>query len=252
MEFIIALFVFLTGAIIGSFLNVCIYRIPKEESIAYPPSHCSSCDHKLGFWDLFPIFSYLFLKGRCRYCNSKVSIQYPIVEALTGIVFLIIYFNFGLSVEMLKYCLLSALLIVIGIIDFKTQDIYTSTIRFGGILGVVFIVIEYYNGGLSPIDYIAGAISTALILSIFAYFNAMGWGDVELVFIIGLFLGLKLSLLQLFISIVIGGIFAIGIMIFKKREKYSQMAFGNFIAIGSFITIIWGNKILDWYFNFIL
>lgn len=252
MEFIIASFVFLIGTIIGSFLNVCIYRIPKEESIAYPPSHCGNCNHKLGVLDLFPIISYVLLKGKCRYCNAKVSIQYPLIEILTGILFVILYLNYGLSFQLIKYCLLTALLIVIGIIDLKTQDIYDSTIKFGIVLGIIFIGIEYYNGGNSPIDYIIGAIAPAAILAIFAYFNTMGWGDVELVFMIGLFLGFKLSIVELFVSIVLGGICAIFIMIFQKREKYSYMALGNFIAIGSFIAIVWGERLLNWYIEFIL
>lgn len=251
MKFIIALFMFIIGAIIGSFLNVCIYRIPKEESISYPPSHCSSCNNKLGFLDLFPIISYICLRGKCRYCNEKISIQYPLVEALSGILFVILYINYGFSFRLAKYCLLTALLIVIGIIDFKTQDIYDSTIKFGIIMGIIFIGIEYYNLGNSPFDYILGAVAPAIILAIFAHFNAMGWGDVELVFMIGLFLGFKLSVIELFISILLGGICAIFIIIFGKREKYSYMALGNFIAIGTFISIVWGEKLLRWYIDFI-
>lgn len=252
MNFILASFIFVFGAVIGSFLNVCIYRIPKGESIAYPPSHCGNCNHKLGIWDLFPIVSYVFLRGKCRYCNSKVSIQYPLVEALTGVLFLIIYLKYGLDIIMVKYLILVALLIVIGIIDFKTQDIYDSTIKFGIIVAIIFIGIEYYNGGNSPVDYIIGAIIPALILSVFAYFNAMGWGDVELVLMIGLFVGVKISLLQLFLSIIIGGLVAIGVIVLKRRERYSYMALGNFIAIGTFISIVWCDEIIRWYLNFIM
>ena len=129
---------FLAGIIIGSFLNVCIYRIPKEESIAYPPSHCGSCGHNLNMLDLVPIFSWLFLRGRCRYCGEKVSKQYPIVEGATGLLFVFLYLKFGFTIELLKYMVFTSILIVVGIIDFKTQDVYDSTIIALGIIGVLF------------------------------------------------------------------------------------------------------------------
>ena len=123
------------GLVIGSFLNVCIYRIPKEESIAFPPSHCANCKHNLSPIDLVPVFSYIFLRGRCRYCKEKISIRYPLIESLNGILYLIVYLKFGLTLIALKYCILVSILIVIGMIDYDTQFVFTSTTIFGGIIG---------------------------------------------------------------------------------------------------------------------
>ena len=205
---------FLAGIIIGSFLNVCIYRIPKEESIAYPPSHCGSCGHNLNMLDLVPIFSWLFLRGRCRYCGEKVSKQYPIVEGATGLLFVFLYLKFGFTIELLKYMVFTSILIVVGIIDFKTQDVYDSTIIALGIIGVLFTIIEFFiNKQISFIGIILGIAIPALIISIFAWLGAMGWGDVEIIGVVGLFLGFKMNMLNLFISIVLGGIAAFVLMI---------------------------------------
>ncbi|WP_338630910.1 prepilin peptidase [Clostridium baratii] len=248
MELAVVIAIFIFGAIIGSFLNVCIYRIIKEESIAYPPSHCGSCGENLKARDLIPIISYIFLKGRCRYCKEKVSIQYPIVEAITGILFLVIYFKFGFSLELIKYMFFTSILIVIGIIDFKTQDVYTSTIVTGLIGGLIFLVITYLVGNeIHIINTVLAMIIPALILFILYYFGAMGFGDVEIVFFIGLFLNLKLSLLNLFLSIVLGGIVALIMMIYKKTEKGAMMAFGPYISIAAYITIIFGDELIKWY-----
>ena len=243
---------FLAGIIIGSFLNVCIYRIPKEESIAYPPSHCGSCGHNLNMLDLVPIFSWLFLRGRCRYCGEKVSKQYPIVEGATGLLFVFLYLKFGFTIELLKYMVFTSILIVVGIIDFKTQDVYDSTIIALGIIGVLFTIIEFFiNKQISFIGIILGIAIPALIISIFAWLGAMGWGDVEIIGVVGLFLGFKMNMLNLFISIVLVGIAAFVLMIWKRRGGKDTMAFGPYIALSSYITLLFGSELLQWYLSFI-
>lgn len=249
MEKFIGILIFLLGIVIGSFLNVCIFRIPKEESISFPPSHCGNCNTRLKGKDLVPIFSYIFLKGKCRYCKEKVSIQYPLIEGFTGILFLILYLKFGLTLELFSYITLTSILIVIGIIDFKTQYVYTSNIITGIIFGIIFVVLSFILGKkVDLINVALGVLIPALILVIIVWTtNAMGWGDVEIIFLTGIFLGLKLNLLNLFISIVIGGIYAIYLMIFKKKSGKEEMAFGPYIASATYITILFGNQMLDWY-----
>lgn len=249
MEFLLYIFIFLFGAIIGSFLNVCIYRIPEENSLSFPPSSCGGCDTRLKPMDLVPIISYLSLNGKCRYCGKKVSAQYSIVEAVTGVLFIFIFLKFGLTVDSIKFMLLTSLLIVIAIIDFKTEYIYTSTIIFGIISAIIFIAIEYFTVGLiSPINYLLGAVSASFILVVIVILTgAMGWGDVELIFFIGLFLGTKLNLFNVFLSIVIGGVIAIILMVTKKKSRKESMAFGPYIAIATYIVILFGNNILNWY-----
>lgn len=251
MELITSICVFIFGSIIGSFLNVCIYRIPREESIAFPPSHCGNCNTSLKALDLIPIFSWLGLRGKCRYCGEKVSIQYPLVEVLTGFLFLGVFLKFGFTLDTVKYIMLTAILIVIAIIDFKTEDIYTNTIIFGIIFGIIFIVLEYFiNPSVNPLTYILGAVGGALILALIVWLtNAMGWGDVELVFFIGLFIGFRLSMLNIFLSIVIGGLVALALMITKKKNRGDSMAFGPYIAISTYIIVLVGNDILNWYLN---
>lgn len=249
MNLIMWLIIFLFGSIIGSFLNVCIFRVPKEESIVFPASHCGSCNTKLKGKDLVPIISFLALKGKCRYCDDKVSIQYPLIEIATGILFVIVYLKFGLSIDFLKFVTLTSVLLVIGIIDYKTQYVYSSVIMTGIIFGIIFLTITLITGEkLNLINAAIGALIPAVILAIIVWTtNGMGWGDVEIIFMIGIFLGLKLNLLNLFISIILGGVYAIYLIIFKKRNGKEAIAFGPYIVVATFITFICGNQILDWY-----
>ncbi|MGG7098288.1 prepilin peptidase [Clostridium sardiniense] len=249
MDLVIWLIIFLFGSIIGSFLNVCIFRIPKEESIVFPASHCGSCNTRLKGKDLVPIISFLALKGKCRYCYDKVSIQYPLIEVATGILFIAVYLKFGLSIEFFKFVTLTSVLLVIGIIDYKTQYVYSSVIITGIILGIIFLTITLITGEKSNLINVAiGALIPAMILAIIVWTtNGMGWGDVEIIFMIGIFLGLRLNLLNLFISIILGGVYAIYLIIFKKRNGKEAIAFGPYIVAATFITFIYGNQILDWY-----
>ncbi len=249
MNLIMWLIIFLFGSIIGSFLNVCIFRIQKEESIVFPTSHCGSCNTKLKGKDLVPIVSFFTLKGKCRYCNEKVSIQYPLVEVATGILFVIVYLKFGLSIDFLKFVTLTSVLLVIGIIDYKTQYVYSSVIITGIAFGIIFLIITLITGEkLNLTNIIIGAFIPSLILAIIVLTtNGMGWGDVEIIFMIGIFLGLKLNLLNLFISIILGGVYAIYLIVFKKRNGKEAIAFGPYIVAATFITFICGNQILNWY-----
>ena len=239
------IFIFLLGLVIGSFLNVCIYRIPREESILYPPSHCGSCNHKLGSLDLFPVFSYIFLKGKCRYCKDKISIRYPTIEILNAIVYLLIYFKFGAAIITLKYCILASLLIVIATIDYDTQLVYTASTICGGVIGIIFVIIQsiiYEDNSLDLI--LGGLIGFGIIGLIVVLTKGMGEGDIEIAAVCGLFLGIKGILLGLFLAIVIGGMAGIIILTLKLKKAKDKMAFGPFIAIGCLISMLWGNKIL--------
>ena len=146
MEYIILV---MFGMVIGSFLNVCICRIPKEESISYPPSHCNNCNHRLMPLDMIPIFSFVFLGRKCRYCKEKISFQYPIVEALNCVLYILIFSKYGISIAALKYCIFTSILSVISVIDSKTQYIYRSTTIFGAICGFLFLVVQFivYKNG---------------------------------------------------------------------------------------------------------
>lgn len=238
------------GLVIGSFLNVCIYRIPKEESIAFPPSHCANCNHKLKPIDLVPVFSYIFLIGRCRYCKEKISIRYPLIEILNAVLYLIVYLNFGLELITLKYCILVSILIVIGMIDYDTQFVFASTTIFGGIIGVIFIIVQaiVYNSGVADL-ILGGLIGFAVIGLIVFLTKGMGEGDIEIATVCGLFLGVKGILLGLFLAIIMGGIVGIIILALKLKKAKEKIAFGPFIALGSLISMLWSVKILTFYWD---
>lgn len=239
------------GVVIGSFLNVCIYRIPRGESISYPPSHCGSCNHKLNPRDLIPLISYAFLRGKCRYCREKISIRYPFIEMLNGILYILIYMKYGYSFFTIKFFIFASLLIVIGTIDFNTQDVYTSTIIFGAVIGIIFTILQavIFKDRLY-LQSIAGALIGASIIGLIVYLTrGMGEGDIEIAGLCGLFLGTKLILLNLFLAVTIGGIAGIIIISLKLKDKKDSMAFGPCIATGAMISMLFGNEIINTYLN---
>lgn len=241
------------GLVIGSFLNVCIYRIPIEKSIAFPPSHCTTCKHKLNPLDLVPVFSYIFLRGKCRYCGEKISIRYPLIEILNGLLYLIVYVKFGLDLITIKYCILLSLLIVISAIDFDTQFVFTSTTIFGGIVGILFILLQYVLYKNNVLDLILGGILGAIIIGLIVFLTrGMGEGDIEIAAVCGLFLGVKWILLGLFLAIVLGGIIGIIVLTLKLKKAKEKIAFGPFIAIGSLISMLYGADILRIYWNLLI
>lgn len=236
------------GLVIGSFLNVCICRIANEESIAFPPSHCTNCGYELKAKDLIPVLSYIFLGGKCRSCKEKISIQYPIVEILNAILYIAIYLKFGFTLNLFKFCLFASLLIVIGFIDFKTKYVYNSTVVFGVVSGILFAVLEWMETKSIPWNYIAGAfIGFGIIYLIVILTRGMGEGDIDIALICGLFLGIKGILVTLFLAIILGGIVATIILIFKLKERKAEIAFGPYLAIGGIIACLYGNSIIDIY-----
>lgn len=236
------------GLVIGSFLNVCICRIANEESIAFPPSHCTNCGYELKAKDLIPVLSYIFLGGKCRSCKEKISIQYPIVEILNAILYIAIYVKFGFTLNLFKFCLFASLLIVIGFIDFKTKYVYNSTVVFGVVSGILFAVLEWMETKSIPWNYIAGAfIGFGIIYLIVILTRGMGEGDIDIALICGLFLGIKGILVTLFLAIILGGIVATIILIFKLKERKAEIAFGPYLAIGGIIACLYGNSIIDFY-----
>jgi leader peptidase (prepilin peptidase)/N-methyltransferase len=243
-------FIGLLGLVIGSFLNVCIYRIPKEESIIFPASHCTKCNHKLSGIDMIPVFSYLLLKGRCRYCGDEISPRYLSIECLNSLLYLIIYFKFGLTLITLKYCVLVSILIVIGMIDYDTQFVFTNITRFGALVGVVFIIVQaiFYKNGTA--DLIMGGLIGFCSIGIIVFITkGMGTGDIEIATICGLFLGIKGVFLGLFLAIIMGGIIGVIVLCLKIKKGKEKIAFGPFIAMGSFIAMVWSNEILNFYWN---
>jgi len=199
--------------------------------------------------DLVPILSYVLLKGRCRHCNSKLSLEYPFMEFITGLLFALLYLKFGFSFYLIKYIIFTCLILVIGVIDLKTQDVYLSVTLTGFIFGAVIILIEKIIYNQSLIDSLLGALIPAAIISLIVFITkSMGEGDIEIAALCGLFIGFKLSILMILLSFVLGALIAWVLILFKIKDRKDYMAFGPYIALASFLAIMWGNDIILWYF----
>ena len=246
--------IFILGLIVGSFSNVCVYRIPRNESIVYPASHCPKCHTTIKPIDNIPLLSYILLKGRCRNCKSKISIRYPVVEFLTGFIYLQIYLVYGLSIQTLIYVILASSLIIISFIDLKEQIVPDVISLPGIVLGFIisFFVpyISFINSGLGIL--VGGGIILIIGLAGSVIFKkeAMGGGDVKLAAMIGAFLGWRYIIISLFLGFFLGAIVGIVLILSKIKSREDVVAFGPFIVLGSLITLLCGEKILSWYLGF--
>lgn len=241
------LIIFTLGLLIGSFLNVCIYRIPRDESISYPPSHCANCTNRIKAYDLIPVISYIFLRGKCRYCGEKISIKYPLIEFFTGLIFVGLYYKYDISLDLVKYLILASYLIVIGLIDLNTTDVYLKTTLSGFIIGVLFLILNLYNGEPIGTYIIAAIIGGGFITTIIILTGGMGWGDAEICALCGIYLGIRLTILTLFLSVILGGIIGVTLILTKKKTRKDYIPFGPYITIAALISILWGEKIIAWY-----
>jgi leader peptidase (prepilin peptidase) / N-methyltransferase len=247
LNLFILIYIFIIALCIGSFLNVCIYRIPNGESIVNPPSHCGSCGTRLKSVDLIPVLSYIFLKGKCRYCGEKISFRYPLIELITGVLTTAVYIEYGLNFTFFKYSVLIILLIVIGMIDFDTTDVYLKTTLTGIIFGLAFLIYGHFLGyGVK--DFIFGvAAGGGAIALIILLTKGMGWGDAEICLLCGLFLGLRLTIFMLFSSFIIGGFTGLILILFKIKSRKDYIPFGPSISLGAIVTIFFGERLIDLY-----
>lgn len=265
MQILIILYIAVFGLIIGSFLNVCIYRIPTGQSIISPPSHCTGCNTKLRALDLVPVFSWIFLRGKCRYCGAKISARYPIVEGLTSLVFILLYFKFSISVEFLATIILSSILICVAFIDYDLKIIPNEFIIAGMLSGAVLFTYNFFYqvsmyGDRAWYNPIIGIVSGAGFLLLIAVVgsivyktdDAMGMGDVKLLAVVGLFLGWRLTLVALLLTVILAALTSLVLILLKKINGKSSVPFGPFIAIGTFIAILYGWNIIDLYLGFII
>lgn len=235
--------IFIYGIIIGSFLNVCIFRIPKQESIV-KGSHCMNCGYRLRWYDLVPLFSYLFLGGKCRKCGTKISVQYPIIEVLNGGLYLLVFAVCGWSVETLLYCLLFSALLALSVIDFRTYEIPVGFNYFILALGLIRIITDYANWP----DYAIGLFSVSFFLALIYWISkgrAIGGGDVKLMATCGLLLGWQKIVLALMLGCIIGSVIHIARMKLTKADHV--LAMGPYLAAGVAISALWGDKIIQWY-----
>ncbi|OGW84839.1 MAG: hypothetical protein A2987_07025 [Omnitrophica bacterium RIFCSPLOWO2_01_FULL_45_10] len=254
------LIVFVFGSIVGSFLNVCIYRLPKNESVVIPASHCPNCKRPIPWHDNIPILSYIILRAKCRFCGSKIRFRYFIVEVLTAILLTVLFAAFrGTPEKFFAYSVLTCGLIVATFVDFEVQEI-PDQITLGGILiGLVlsFIFPSIFGREAARwhgLIYSAiGAVVGGLSIYIIGFFGelafkreAMGGGDVKLMAAIGAFLGWKLVIMTFFIAPVFGSM--VGLFL-KMKEGREIIPYGPYLSLGALISIFWGEKILQVLFN---
>ena len=246
--------VFIFGLIIGSFLNVCIYRMPRDESIVFPGSRCVSCKKPINWYDNIPLLSYVLLRGKCRFCDARISPRYFFVEFISALCFLILFMNFRFHYIFWIYSLLTFSLIVVTFIDFEFQ-IIPDRISLGGIcIGVILSVIfpglqGAFTWKTALLYSILGALTgggliylTGVLGQLAFKKESMGGGDVKLMAMLGAFLGWKMAILIFFLAPFFGA--PIGIyMKFVKKEDI--IPYGPYISLASFVAMIWGHKILS-------
>ena len=239
------------GAMVGSFLNVCIFRLPNEESIIWPGSHCPHCKNAIKFYDNIPLVSYFLLRGRCRYCKGSISLQYPLVEGITALSSLILIIKFGPSLSYLVYFAFVSALIVITVIDLYHQ-IIPDVISLPGIgVGLlVSLIIPQITFSNSLIGVLLGGGSLFLVATLYQWLfkrEGMGGGDVKLLAMIGAFLGWKAVILTILLSSLIGSVTGITIMVLKGKNFKYAIPFGPFLSLGAVISLFYGENIINWY-----
>jgi leader peptidase (prepilin peptidase) / N-methyltransferase len=241
----------LFGAMIGSFLNVCICRLPKEESIVFPGSHCPQCNKSIRWFDNIPLVSYLLLRGKCRYCHQSISMQYILVEGITALLSLLLFISFGPSLSYVVYFSFTAALVVITVIDLHHQ-IIPDVISIPGV--GVGLLASWILPHASVVDGLLGVLlgggSLFLVATFYQWLfkrEGMGGGDVKLLAMIGAFLGWKAVILTILLSSLIGSIVGIAVMIWKGRDFKYAIPFGPFLSLGAVIALFYGENLILWY-----
>lgn len=253
----------LFGTAVGSFLNVCIDRLPVGKSVLYPPSHCDTCQHRLAPKDLVPVFSYLWLRRRCRYCQAPIPSRPFWVELGTGFLFAFIYWHFGLSVEFAVTAFYGSLFLVFGVIDLEHQLILDKIVYPAA---AVALIIDVFLPPPGIVDFslpwpwlgiVNGIMGYAIgfvfflviyLITLFIYKQeGIGFGDVKLAGLIGLVTGSGLVLVALLMGIILGGLVGIIFLMLKIKKRKEPIPFGSFLSIATIVTLLWGSDMLNWY-----
>ena len=246
LEIVPYIVIFIFGIIIGSFLNVCIYRIPLHQSIVTVSSHCMTCGRKLKWYDMIPVFSWLLLGGKCRSCKSKISLQYPVIESLNGILYVAICLVNGMDLFSLIYCLMTSALLTLSLIDWHTYEIPPGINAFLLILGVAAAVLD--RGNL--LSHLAGMVCVSGFLGILYLMSrgrAIGGGDIKLMFACGLILGWKQIILAFLLGCIIGSV--IHLIRIRVQGEGHVLAMGPYLSAGIFLAALWGNAWISWYIS---
>lgn len=261
----------LLGLLAGSFLNVCIDRLPGGKSVVFPPSHCDSCNHRLGLCDLVPVFSYLFLRGRCRYCRKRIPLRLPVVEAVAGAMFGFFFLEFGFTFELAVFIIYGCFMILIFVIDLEHQLVLNRVVYPGMIIaftfsffrpeiagvdslgsGAVFQAVSSVAGdgaGRAVIALAGGTLGlAAMSVPYIIYPGGMGMGDIKLAAMAGMMTGYPLVILAMLMSWILGGVVAALLLALKIKGRKDAIPAAVFMTVSVMVTILWGRDIWLWYF----
>jgi len=260
MDVFFYLIIFLLGLCVGSFLNCIIYRLEVGEDFLRGRSYCSKCKTQLGFFDLIPVLSFIFLKGKCRYCSQKISFQYPLVEFFTGLIFVLLLFQYSeiTTLQHLLYLayllIISSSFIIIFVYDLKHYLIPTKiiywTIAITLIFNFQFLISKQFSIFSSTIISAAGVGLFFWLIVLISKEEWLGLGDAKLALLLTLFLGFPKILLALFSAFLIGAIIGLILIFLGKKQLKSQIPFAPFLITGTFLALFWGEKIIEWYLKF--
>ncbi|MFC1839396.1 prepilin peptidase [Thermodesulfobacteriota bacterium] len=253
-------FAFLFGLCIGSFLNVCIYRIPIKKSIVSPPSGCTSCGKKIGFYDNIPVLSYLILRGRCRYCHESISIMYPLIELVTGLLSVALLIRFNIFNHQFYFyfifMIFTAALLCVSFIDLRHQ-IIPDVISLPGI--IAGFILSFFSSHITWVHSLIGILVgggilyiVALLFEVLMKKEGMGGGDIKLLAMIGAWLGWKAVPFVILLSSLTGLLLGGASLVISRQGIRSRIPFGPFLSLSALIYIFYGNEIINWYFNIML
>jgi leader peptidase (prepilin peptidase)/N-methyltransferase len=236
------------GLIIGSFCNVVVYRLPQGKSIVTPGSQCRSCARSIRPWDNIPVLSYFLLRGRCRLCKEPISIRYPVVECISGVLFVLFYLKFGLSMTFVVYALLTSTLVIVALIDLD-HKIIPNTITLPGMamgLGLSIGVLP-----IAPLASLCGLLIGGAIFYLIALVSkgGMGGGDIKLIAMIGAFLGVHGGLFTIFASALLGSVVGLMLILLGKKGRKDRVPFGPFLSCGAILFMLSGDDLIQWYLN---
>jgi len=261
----------LLGLMVGSFLNVCIHRIPRRENIVYPASHCPSCGHSIRPYDNIPLISYLLLRGRCRSCGGRIPYRYPVVEAITGLGFALLVDRFGTGLPTLLYMVFFSALVVLAFIDLEHQILPDVITIWGIILGLPMALLPDFMASaglplrqilhlLKPgfVSSAAGLLlggglfwSIAVLTVVLLKKEGVGGGDIKLAAMIGSFLGWQRLLLTIFLATLSGSVVGILFLALGLKGRKDPIPFGPFLSLGAFLSLLWGDSLIGWYARFL-
>lgn len=243
---VISLVVFVLGAYAGSFLNVAIQRVPERITLFPPPSTCDQCGSRLQMADRVPLLSFLVLSGRCRSCEGRRSWQYPLVELLTAILFVLVWMTYGFSWATLAGWIFATVMVAITIVDIRHMIIPNEVLAAGACLGLPFLAMESLSK--TAWGLVAGlSLGAAMLLIAWLSKGGMGGGDIKLAALIGLFLGPRLAALAIFMAFLVGGVVGAFLLVSKIKGRKDAIPFGPYLALGGLLALLQGTNIINWY-----